>query len=424
MGAMDPSLVTELESALERHVIDPWFPRSLDRQHGGFLCDFDHRWKPSGSQQKLLEFQARHTWFAAMASRFYPADQRLLEAREHGFAYLRGPLWDHELGGWFHRLDRMGKPLENETKHVHGVAYGISAAVAVYEATGGQDAMRLARDAFTWMDHHAYDQEYGGYFGYLTRDGTVIRAEEIQQGGTDTTNTPIGCKDINVHSDLLESFTDLYRIWPDRRVRARLIESIDIVCNRLSSPLGAHHHYCLPDWTPVPHLTRFGYQVQSGFRLVAAARLLGGQESAVQMAHRFVAHALRRGRDDVRGGFYYAGPGLGPFNLQGHDVCSRLKLWWVQVEAMKTLLALHSIAPHEKNYFERFEAQWRYVKNSVFDYRFGGFRTMSLEDLPRWRIKERHARSRKGSDWKDSSHEGRALLYCLSVLKKNDPETG
>lgn len=413
-----PPLVTELEEALEWHVIGPWFPRSLDRQHGGFLCDFDHRWNPCGPQQKFLEFQTRHTWFAAAASRVYPADQRLLEAREHGFDFLRGPLWDQEWGGWFHRLDRTGKPLESETKHVHGIAYGISAAVAIYEATGDQRALRLAQEAFAWMDRHAYDPEFGGYFGYLARDGTVFRTEEIQQAETDTTNSPIGCKDLNVHSDLLETFTDLYRVWPDPTVRERLIENIDIVCNRTASPLGAQHHFCLPDWTPIPHLTRFGYQVQSGCRLVAAARLLGGHDGAIYMAHRFLAHALRRGRDQVRGGFYYAAPGLGPSNLQGCDVSARVKLWWVQIEAMKALLALHTLAPHERDYFDRFEAQWRYVKSNIIDSRFGGFRTMSLEDLPRWRIWERRARAHKGNVWKDCSHEGRTLLYCMSVLEE------
>src|SRR5262249_25083724 len=150
---------------------------------------------------------------------------------------------------------------------------------------------------------------------------------ELQQSGTDTISTPIGCKDINVHSDLLESFTDLYRIWPDAGVRARLIETIDIICNRMSSPLGAVHYYCLPDWTPIPCLAQFGNQFQSGFRLVAAARLLGGEANAVYMAHRLVDHALGRGWDRGHGGFYYAGPGLGPSDIQGHDVSARSKSW-------------------------------------------------------------------------------------------------
>jgi hypothetical protein len=86
---------------------------------------------------------------------------------------------------------------------------------------------------------------------------------------------------------------------------------------------------------------------------------------------------------------------------------------------MKALLAMHSLALHEDDYFGRFEAQWRYVKSNIIDSRFSGFRKMSLEGLPPWRIRERRARSRKGTDWKDCSHEGRALLYCLSVLKES-----
>ena len=40
-------LPLELETEL-RKLVDVWFPRSIDREHGGFLCDFNYRWKPLG----------------------------------------------------------------------------------------------------------------------------------------------------------------------------------------------------------------------------------------------------------------------------------------------------------------------------------------------------------------------------------------
>ncbi|MGH7523898.1 MAG: DNA-formamidopyrimidine glycosylase family protein, partial [Gemmatimonadales bacterium] len=53
-----PSIPEEFESVLRRHVLEVWFPRCLDRVHGGFLCDFDHTWRSNGPDDKLLEFQA------------------------------------------------------------------------------------------------------------------------------------------------------------------------------------------------------------------------------------------------------------------------------------------------------------------------------------------------------------------------------
>jgi mannobiose 2-epimerase len=415
----------DVERVLQRHVLDVWFPRSLDREYGGFLCDFDYRWKPCGANEKLLEFQARHTWFAAEASRLYPADERLREAVRHGFDYLRGPLWDAVSGGWFHRLDRAGKPLEGATKHTHGHAYAISACVAVYEATGDQTALELAQKGFGWVERYARDDEYDGYFGYLRRDGTLMNvSDEGQRDSTDTLGTPIVCKDINVHSDLLGTFTYLYRVWSDAGLAKRLAEIVEIVCNRMGSPLGAHFHYCLADWTPVPHLTRFGYQFQSAFRLCAAMPYLGGKEEILLMARGFAEHALLYGYDGKRGGFYYASPGLKPDRIEGHSLRVRKKLWWVQVEALKALLALQRVAPDDERYSKSFSALWNYILEYLIDPTYGGFRMASLEELPRWRQISPsfapHSYTLKGSDWKDCSHEGRALLYCMSVLKERE----
>jgi len=69
MNASRPlTLRHEIESEL-RALTSVWFPRTIDREHGGFLCDFDYRWKPCGPQPKMLEYQARQTIAAAMRRR-------------------------------------------------------------------------------------------------------------------------------------------------------------------------------------------------------------------------------------------------------------------------------------------------------------------------------------------------------------------
>ena len=57
--------IRELREALDP-LLDAWFPRCIDHEYGGFLCDFDYRWKASGPHRKMLEFQARQTRLAAI----------------------------------------------------------------------------------------------------------------------------------------------------------------------------------------------------------------------------------------------------------------------------------------------------------------------------------------------------------------------
>ncbi|MGH7524091.1 MAG: hypothetical protein ACREK8_07290, partial [Gemmatimonadales bacterium] len=68
---------------------------------------------------------------------------------------------------------------------------------------------------------------------------------------------------------------------------------------------------------------------------------------------------------------------------------------------------------------DEFEAQWRYLRARFLDERHGGFYSRDV-DSPRWRNLRRRftpAATMKGDMWKDASHDGRALLYCMQTLQ-------
>ena len=58
-------LADETETMLRRDVLGVWFPRTVDRQHGGFYSDFARDWQPTKSEGKFSVFQGRMTWIAA-----------------------------------------------------------------------------------------------------------------------------------------------------------------------------------------------------------------------------------------------------------------------------------------------------------------------------------------------------------------------
>ena len=417
-----------VEAVFRRHVIDAWFPRCLDHAEGGYLCDFDRSWSPLGPHDKLLEFQARQLNAAAEACVLYPGEEKLEHAVRHGFRYLREALWDHDAGGWFHQLDRSGRPLENETKHAHGIAYAIDACVSVYRALGDPSALELAKTGFDWLDRYSYDRKHGGHFGFLRRDGTVIRetAQSPFGHGIDTIGTPVGLKDVNVHSDLLETFKRLYQVWPDPVLRDRLAESIDIIANRMLVPgSGALHFYVTADWRPVPHLVRAGYQFQAAFRLTMAPQLTDAPEVLHRKAALLVDHALTHSRDP-NGGFFYAVAGAHPDAMEGHSLSVTRKIWWVQAEALKALFTMSRIAPECTVYFEQRNAQWDYVHATLFDPTYHGSYSRPLRRRHR-AFGARFAPSswtRKGDAWKDALHETRSLVQCLEVLRSEAAEPG
>jgi mannobiose 2-epimerase len=61
-------LATEMEQTLRRDVLGVWFPRSIDKDAGGFYSNFTRDWQRATSEGKFSVFQGRMTWVAAQVS--------------------------------------------------------------------------------------------------------------------------------------------------------------------------------------------------------------------------------------------------------------------------------------------------------------------------------------------------------------------
>jgi mannobiose 2-epimerase len=411
---MKISVRSELETELHR-VIATWFPRSVDLEQGGFLCDFDYRWRPAGSQCKMLEYQARQTLAAAQSAAYASDPATLRSIAAHGFRYLRDVMWDRSLGGWFRLLDRHGSPQEGATKHGHGSSYAISACVACYLSTGDPECLELAKLAFSWLEEHAHDHRNGGYFVLYRRDGTPILSpdKELLPGwDRDGIGTPIGFKDINTTIDLLKCLSDLYRVWPDASVRKRLEELLCIVRDRFVVAPGVAHSYTHPDWTPLPDIVHYGHVLRAANLLIAASETLFADvdQATERVATSIIDTMLRVAWDSDKGGFFLAGTSFGRMNIENTAIFITDKYWWVQAEGMKALLGMARLHSHNGGYKAHFLHLWDYLKKHQIDARYGGWLAAGIDTNPN------EARGAKATMWKDSSHEVDALVDCLLVL--------
>jgi mannobiose 2-epimerase len=340
--------------------------------------------------------------------------------------YLDGVMRDGTHGGWFALTTRSGQPALGGTKHAHGTAYLIGTGVEAYRLTKDDLGLAIAHEAFAWLEATLHDPEHGGYHGWATREGKVIRGTpdlptDLAGRDQDHLGHGIGLKDANVHSDMLEALTLLAEISPEPLVMDRLAEVYDIVTGHFVTPAGAVHYLLHADLTPVPGLERYGYPLQSGHRLFAAARLLGRDQDEVKaMATRMLDHVIGFGWDAQRGGFVEAGPAAEPLTLAGTRLRVRKRPWWVQTEGIKLLLRLCLDENAPVRYLALFDSLMAVLGREFVDHRRGGWEMSARAEWPR--RQRLPGRGLPKSDlWKDASHEADMHLVAIRSLRGLEP---
>ena len=400
----------EMDAVLRRDLLDVWFPRSVDPA-GGFHSNFTRDWKPAASAGKFSVFQGRMVWVASEIVMKRPElKTKFRPIIDHGMKYLSEVLWDKQYGGFFWGLDDNGNisPQYTDGKHLYGISFGLYGATAAYQATNDPAALRLAQQAFRWIDEHAHDSKNGGYFEWLTRDGRVVPSnpDHARVDAVPFAGFPIGYKSMNTHIHLLESFTQLYEVWKDELLRRRVVELLEIVRDRICVAPGVMSLYFTPEWRAIPDHDSYGHDVETAYLMLETEEVLGQHDPKTEaMARRLVDHALAYGWDENYGGFYREGTSTGP----AEDL---RKEWWVQFEGLNALLLMHEKYGKQTDaYFRAFRKQWQFIKDKQIDNEFGGVydtveRDGTVKDFTKARI------------WKEAYHDTRALLNVTSRLRR------
>mgnify|MGYP001060196406 CR=1 FL=1 len=395
-----------------------WYPASIDADRGGFRQNFARDWTVRPDEDAFLVYQARMTWTAAAFAEFEPARRaEFLDYARHGVAFLDEVMRDEEHGGFHWILDRDGKldAALGDEKHAYGLAFVIYAASKV-RAVGGDDrALKVARDAFDWLDAHAHDPEHGGYFEAIRRDGTAITSYDPNSAihkRADRLGVYYGFKTMNSHIHLLEAFAQLARVDDRTIVKDRLREVFLLVRDRIAVEPGALNLYMTRDWRAIPAHDSFGHDVETAYLLVEAAETLHMADDAKtwKVARGLLDHALDWGWDDQHGGFYDKGDA---FATAAYDL---KKVWWTEAEGLNALAVMnHKYGQETDRYARAFAKQWTFIKRRMLDPEHGGW--FAETD----RAGELLGDGAKANKWKANYHTARALMNVSRLLDAAEP---
>jgi len=424
-------IAKEMKYSMENELLNVWYPKSVDSVYGGFLSEFTYDFKQGANQDKMIVTQARHVWSNARAAELYPQNTWYKKSAEQGFHFLRDFFWDKKNGGFYTQLTRDGKiqPSSLGDKIAYGNAFGIYGLAAYYRCSGDTGALNLAKKAFYWLEKHSHDPVYKGYYQHMQMDGTPVKRTPDMPSTAET-----GYKDQNSSIHLLEAFTELYEVWPDSLLAARLKEMLLLIRDVITSARGNLVLFFQPNWTPVSfkdasrsmimqhhHLDHvsFGHDVETAYLMLEASHVLGikKDERTMAIAKKMVDHALQNGWDNNAGGFYDEGY---YFKDSTHiTIIKDSKNWWAQAEGLNSLLMMADYFPADtRQYFAKFTLLWHYVQTYLIDHEHGDWYSGGLDKEPGQKT------GTKGNIWKGTYHVLRSLVNCRQRLLKGDSASG
>lgn len=416
IAAVVDRYVPKLEGLLTETVLDFWFPRCIDEEHGGFVTSYDQTGAFAGNGHKQIVTQARMVWLTArLAREGYGETYR--EIADHGLAFLFEKMWDEENGGFVWETKRDGT-VTKPNKHLYGQSFGLYALSEYYRATGDETAATYAHDLVEVLDRNAKDETHGGYVEYFTPEWDPITEgrtylENIEPDWSpkesgDSVLDP-ALKLMNTHLHLMEAFRTYYLAFGTDRGRRRLHELLDICTTTVvRTGFGACTDKYTSEWQPKLddedfRIVSYGHDLENVWlSMDAAAALSLSTGLFVDLYETLWEYSLEYGYDETNGGFYFYGGFDEPASF-------RVKAWWVQAECMTSALRTFE-ETGDARYLDVFEATFEFLDRYGIDHEHGEWHSGVNDDL--------EPVGRKGAVYKAAYHNGRVLLECIETMKR------
>ena len=388
-------LKNEVLFNLTHNLLPYWSTRMVDTKNGGFYGRINASDQVFPDEDKGGILNARILWTYSSAYRILK-DTTYLRLAKRSKEYIMSHFIDKEFGGAYRSVKSTGEPSDTR-KQTYTQSFFIYGLAEYYRVTGDKDALKAAKDIFELFEKFALDKENDGYFEVFTRDWN--RSHDMLIGEKTSQDE----KTMNTHLHIMEAYTNLYRVWPDRRVADRLKDQVEIFLDKIVDAKTSHL-ICFMDknWNRTSSLDSYGHDIESSWLLVEAAGLLKDTAliARVKKTSIKIANAASEGLQPDGSLIYEKDLSTGRKNTE--------RSWWAQAETIVGYLNAYEITGNEK-YLDKSINCWNYTKNHLVDNKSGGwFSSVSESGIT--------GRGDKGGFWVCPYHNGR---MCMEVIERS-----
>lgn len=385
---------TEMQQELE-NILQYWVNNTVDVQNGGFAGKIDNDNKVDIKAPKGSVLNSRILWSFAAAYNLTKKVQ-YLQMAERAYKYICNYFIDKDYGGVYWTVDYRGKALDTK-KQIYALSFAVYGLSEYFIASEDEPVKKLAVELYETITKHSYDKVNGGYVEALTREWKEI--SDLRLSAKDANEK----KSMNTHLHILEAFANLYRIWPDKTLKQRIIELINIFLNHIIDP--ATNHLILffdEQWKQRGNIQSYGHDIEAAWLIQEAAETVHDEVLIEKVKQRSVriTDALSKGLDKD-GGLWYE------YNFD-EDHLIKEKHWWPQSEAMVGYFNAWQITGKE-SYLQKSLDSWKFVKNHILNKEKGEWY---------WGVTDTYS-VMEGQDkvgvWKCPYHNTRA---CMEIIKR------
>lgn len=364
-----------------------WFPRSLDREHGGFLLMRD----ADGSlidDDKAVWIQGRATWLLATLYNTVEPKEEWLSGAKLGYDFLNEYCFDID-GRMFFHVTREGEPIRKR-RYFFSETFYVIAATAYAKASGSGEAAQKAREVFDTCIAYA--------------SGEKITEPKF------TNIRPF--KGIGVPMIMINTAQQLRETIGDDRCDGLISKWIkEIESDFIKDDIRCVMEQVAPDGSIIDHIDgrtlNPGHAIEGAWFILHEAKHRNNDPHLIALGCKMLDYMWERGWDKEEGGILYF---RDVYNKPVQEYWQDMKFWWPHNETIIATLLAYLLTRDEKY------AKWHKL---VHDYSYRHFHDKKNGE---WFGYLHHdgsiAQTAKGNLFKGPFHLPRQEWYCAKLLEE------
>lgn len=371
-----------------------WFPRSYDKEYGGFLLMRD----ADGSlidDDKAVWIQGRATWLLSTLYNTVEKKQEWLDGAKLGYDFLNAHCFDTDThstetlrGQMFFHVTRDGKPIRKR-RYFFSETFYVIAAAAYAKASGSREAAQNAREVFD--DCIAY----------------AAGEKKLESKFTDVRPS----KGIGVPMIMMNTAQQLRETIGDDRCDELILTWIkEIERDFVKDGIRCVMEQVAPDGSIIDHIDgrtlNPGHAIEGAWFILHEAKYRNNDPHLVELGCKMLDYMWERGWDETYGGMLYF---RDVYNKPVQEYWQDMKFWWPHNETIIANLLAYLLTGNEK-YADRHKLVHDYSYQHFHDKKNGEWfgylhRTGTV------------AQTAKGNLFKGPFHLPRQEWYCTKLLE-------